>query len=223
VRKVHNIARHTWSKCTRTCEFVVRNSEKFHHLVICVATILAGLWTYRIFVVERQSQAHLGLEVKTTQVMMPASTDHRLVFMDVILKNEGKRKLEAEVVPTTKTAYADAGEILKYPCGIQIRQILTSQIQTNKSLDFFNDTNILQCPIGIPGEIDLLSEYELVDNLKSSSDSATPQFWIEPGEEYHLGTSAVLQKGSYLIRFHFVGSKSSDEEFWSRIIFMQID
>jgi hypothetical protein len=171
-------------------------------------------------VAERQSQPHLGLEVKITESTNAAGFgDRRLVFVDVVLRNEGKRKLEAEDVPTTRIAYQDAGEILKFPCGLQIRQILTSQIQTNKSLDFFTDTNELQCPPEIPTEIDLLGEYELIDK---SSDSATPEFWIEPTEEYHLGTSAVLPKGSYLARVHFIGSHSADEEFWSRIVFMEI-
>lgn len=171
---------------------------------------------------ERQSQPHLGLEIKTIQAVIPTTTDRRLVFLDVILKNEGKRKLEANPILTTINAYKDFGEVLKYPCGIQIRQILTSEISTNKPLDFFTDMNELRCPIGIPTEIDLLGEYEEIQN-PNSSDAAIPKFWIEPGEEYHLGTSAVLPKGSYLIRFHFVGSKSSDEEFWSRIVFTQID
>src|SRR5579872_5547210 len=159
VLKIRHFARYTLSKL----QFVFRHSERFHNLTLIAAIFVAGWWTYLLFISERESQPHLGMDVQTTEQPTTDWNDRRLIFFDVVLKNQGKRKLEAAPMPTTEIAYNDPGETLKYPCSLQIRQILTSQIFTNKSLDFFNDTNVLSCPTGIPAEIDLLTEYELVD------------------------------------------------------------
>ena len=137
------------------------------------------------------------------------------------MSNEGKRKLEAKRVPTDQIAYQDQGEIIQYPCGIQIKEIQTALIQTNKSLDWFNDTNQLKCPFGIPNEIDMLGEYELIDSSKPSQ-PGTPQFWIEPGEQYHMGTTLILPKGDYLLKLHFLGN-CTVEDFCSRIVYMQVN
>ena len=143
-----------------------------------------------------------------------------MVFLDVVLTNEGKRKLEAKRVPANHVAYKDTGEVLKYSCGVELRKIQTSLILTNKSLDWFTDTNLLQCPAGIPAEVDLLGEYELADRSDPST-YGTAAFWIEPTEQYHLGTTLILPKGDYLLKMHFIGN-DTDEDFWSRIVYMQV-
>ncbi|MGD1084987.1 MAG: hypothetical protein ABSA47_09600 [Verrucomicrobiota bacterium] len=80
--------------------------------------------------------------------------------------------------------------------------------------DPFTFTNLLQCPGGVGLEVDLLEECELA--------GGTPGFWIEPGDECHLGKALVLARGDYLFKFHFIGSNTR-EEFWSRIMYMRID
>jgi hypothetical protein len=201
--------------------FLVRRGETLQHVAVVLATLMAAAWSLYLFLAERQSKPHLAIDLQNVQRNIPSSTDRKLIFFDLVLKNEGKRKLQAEEVVTTENAYQDAGEVLRYPCALQIRQIAVSMLQSNASLDFFNDTNELQCPSGIPPEIDMLTEYEMI--IDKNSDAAKPEFWMEPGEEYRLGATVVLPKGAYLVRFHFVGNKSSDEEFWSRITFLQVD
>jgi hypothetical protein len=201
--------------------FFVRRGETLQHLAVIIATIIAALWSYNLFESERQSMPHLGIEIQSVQQAIPKSDSKKIVFLDLILTNRGKRKLQADEVPTSQIAYQDPGEVLQYPCGLQVRQIMTAVTQTNAALDFFNNTNELVCPPGIPAEVDLLSEYELLAGPQGNT--ATPQFWMEPGEQYHLGATLILPKGSYLVRAHFVGNKRSDEEFWSRITFLQVD
>lgn len=222
MRKILHFARHTWFSFSRGCKFIFQHSEKWYHLTVIVATITAGGWAFFTFVIERNLQAHLGLDIKVDiSTNSPALGEKRLVFLDVILTNEGRRKLEAKRVSTDNIAYQDPGETIKYPCGIQVRKIETNLIKTNKSLDWFSDTNLLCCPSGIPDEIDMLGEYELIDPSKASQ-PGTPHFWIEPSEQYHLGTALILPKGDYLVKLHFLGNHT-DEDFWSRIVYIQIN
>lgn len=221
MRKNFHPAKSCYAFSVRLCKFLFAKPENFYHLTIGISTIVAGIWIYHLFISERNAQPHLGMDVKITiSTNSPALGERRLVFLDLVLNNEGKRKLEAKEVPTDQIAYQDPGETLQYPCGIQVREIQTSLIQTNKSLDWFNDTNQLKCPFGIPDEIDMLGEYELIDTNKSSQ-PGTPEFWIEPTEQYHLGTTLILPKGDYLIRTHFIGN-NADEDFWSQITYMQV-
>jgi hypothetical protein len=221
VRKILHFAKHSWLLFARACKSVFLQIESFYHLTIIIATIVAGYWTYHLFIAERHTQAHLALGVGITiSTNSPVLGDKRLVFLDVILTNTGKRKLEAKRVPANQAAYKDQEEVIKYSCGVQVREIQTSLILTNKSLDWFADTNYLRCPVGIPEEIDMLGEYELA-NSSDPSIYGIPAFWIEPNEQYHLGTALILSKGDYLLKIHFIGNYS-DEDFWSRIVYMQV-
>lgn len=222
MRKIIHFAKNFGRIITRAYKHALSHSQSWYHLIISFATIVAGIWALYIFVFERNAQAHLGLDIKITiSTNSAALGERRLVFLDLVMSNEGKRKLEAKRVPTDQIAYQDLGESLQYPCGIQVREIQTYLIKTNKSLDWFNDTNQLKCPLGIPDEIDMLEEYELIDTNKPSC-TETPAFWIEPAETYHLGTSLILPKGDYLLKIHFLGN-NTDEDFWSRIVYMQVN
>jgi hypothetical protein len=215
MHKSLNFAKKAWLVVLRVGKHVFSHSENWYHLILISATFVAGYWTYYIFISERNPNAHLYMDAKTTiSTNTPSLGERRLVFLDVFLDNTGKRKIVAEKVSTNEVAYTDLGETIQYSCGIQIRTILTPLINTNKSLDWFDDTNLLQCPQGIPPEIDLLGECELPDG--------TPDFWIEPSDQCHLGHALILAKGDYLIKLHFIGANPS-QEFWSRILYMQVN
>jgi hypothetical protein len=135
----------------RFVRFVFHKAENFYHLSFIAATAVAGWWTYHLFISERNSDAHLYMDAKwTISTNTPSLGERRLVFLDVFLDNTGKRQIIAKRVSADQVAYSDAGETDKYSCGVQIRTILTSLILTNKSIDWFNDTNLLQCPYGVP-------------------------------------------------------------------------
>jgi hypothetical protein len=53
-------------------------------------------------------------------------------------------------------------------------------------------------------------------------DDGTPDFWIEPSDQCHLGHTFVLAKGDYLVKLHFIGV-DTNEDFWSRIVYMQVN
>jgi hypothetical protein len=208
-------AKKTWSVVLRAGKHIFSHSQNWYHLILIIATFVAGYWTYYLFIAERNSNAHLFMDAKATiSTNIPSLGERRLVFLDVFLNNTGKRKIVARRASTNEVAYSDPSETIKYSCGVQIRTILTPLIQTNKSLDWFDDTNLLQCPQGIQPEIDLLGECELPDG--------TPDFWIEPSDQCHLGHALILVKGDYLVKLHFIGTDPS-QEFWSRIVYMQVN
>jgi hypothetical protein len=188
--------------------------QNFYHLIVGLATIVVGIWTYQNFVSGREPNAHLLMDATATvKTNIPTLGDRRLVFLDIFLNNIGKRRIDAIRVSTNELAYCDSGESLKYSCGVQIRKILTSMIQTNQDVDWFNYTNLLECPPGLAPEIDLLGECEMADG--------TPDFWIEPSDQCHLGHTVVLDKGDYLLKVHLIGKNPSDD-FWSRIVYLQV-
>jgi hypothetical protein len=196
-------------------KWVMSSAQGLYHLTVIAATVTAGIWTYALFIRERVSNAHLFMDVKPTIVTnIPALGDRRLIYLDVFLNNTGKRNIVAEKISTNEVAFNDPGETIKYSCGIQVREILTTLIQTNKDISWFADTNLLRCPSGLPPEIDLLEECELPDG--------TPDFWIEPTDQCHLGHTLVLNKGDYLIKLHFIGT-DTNEQFWSHILYMQVN
>jgi len=108
VRKILHFAKHSWLLFARVCKSVFSQIEHFYHLTIIIATIVAGYWTYYLFVAERNTEAHLVLSTGITiSTNSPAIGEKRLVFLDVILNNTGKRKLEAKRVPANQVAYKD--------------------------------------------------------------------------------------------------------------------
>jgi hypothetical protein len=195
--------------------FTFGKAQSLYHLTIAIATVIAGFWIYHLFISERASNAHLFMDIKPTiSTNEPSLGDRRLVFLDVFLNNTGRRKIVAEQVSSNTVAYSDPGETIQYSCGIQVRSISTPLIQTNQDIDWFNNTNLLMCPSGLPQEIDLLGECELADG--------TPDFWIEPTDQCHIGHTLVLMKGDYLIKLHFIGTDPA-EQFWSRVFYIRVD
>ena len=219
MRKITNFARQSWLLLARASKSIFKHSQNWYHLTISIATVVAGAWVFYVFVIERNTQAHLALDLRVTiSTNSPSFTDRRLVFLDVVLTNVGKRKLEAS---RAKPAYQDPAETLDYSCGVEMRKIQTPLTETNKLLEWFEETNQLQCPVGIPDEINMLEEYEVPDTPDLATTTWTPNFWIEPSEQYHLGTALILPKGDYLARVHFIGTHGK-EDYWSRIVFVQI-
>jgi len=215
VRTGFHFAQRMWRGVSRAAKHVFSHSQNWYHLTLIGATLAVGYWTYHLFVSQRTASAHLFIDSKITILTnTPSLGTRRLVSLDVVLSNTGKKAVVARRVSTNEVAYSDPNETIQYSCGLQIREILTQLIQTNKSLDWFDDTNLLRCPTGLSGEIDLLGECELPDG--------TPDFWIEPSDECHLGKVLFLSKGDYLLKFHFIGDNVS-EEFWSRIIFLRVE
>jgi hypothetical protein len=213
--KIAHFAKKTWLVISRTGKHIFSHSQNWYHLILIIATVIAGWWTWNLFYAERNPNAHLFMDATpTVKTNIPSLGDRRLVFLDVFLNNTGKRKIVAEKVSTNQVAYSDPGETIKYSCGVQIRKILTSLIQTNQDVDWFDDTNQLQCPSGLAPEIDLLGECDEPDGHAD--------FWIEPSDQCHLGHVFILDKGDYLVKIHFIGT-NPDQDFWSRIVYMQVN
>ena len=209
------MAKKTQRKLWHAVKFTFSQGQNIYHFVISIATVVAGIWTYHLFIYERNPNAHLLMDITpTVKTDIPELGGRRLVFLDIFLDNTGKRKIVAERVSTNQVAYSDPGETIQYSCGIQIRKILTTLIQTNQNLDWFENSNFFQCPPGLPPEIDLLGECELPDG--------TPDFWIEPSDQCHLGHALVLSKGDYLLKVHLIGV-DPEEDFWSRVVYMQVN
>jgi hypothetical protein len=213
--------RRLFAATERGIGFVKSNAEHWYHVVVTAGTIVAGIWALWIFVFERTAESALSIDPSVVIVTnAPSLGMRRLVFLDVALANKGKRMIKAMRV--TSNAWAspkeDKLEQLRYSCGAEIRRIDASAITNNKAFDWFTDAGkALTCPDGTPTEINLLREYE----LSKPPNVGVSDFWMEPGEQYHLGTAFILTPGDYLVKVHFYGK--TEKDFWSRVIFFQVD
>lgn len=108
MRTIPNFAGRLWSLSAHAIGFVLTKAESVYHLTIVAATIVAGIWTYHLFISERNSHAHLALAAAMTiSTNTPSLGERRLVFLDVVLTNTGKRKVVAKKVSESQVAYQD--------------------------------------------------------------------------------------------------------------------
>jgi len=189
-------------------------SQMFQHIMIALAVITGGLWAYYQWRIQRAHETALEIDLISTCTAFENALF--LVFIDVSLKNVGKRKLGAKakeyVNGMAHPVYQDEVETLYHSLGLQIRGIKTD-IKTNAALYWFNSNDLAPLQ-NIPDEINLLNDYEI-------SKVGEEDMWIEPGETSHFGCAVILPKGYYLAKVTFVGTRK-EIDFWCRLFYIHI-
>ena len=138
-----------------------------------------------------------------------------IVSVEVVLKNNGKGKIQAWSGGDGKLAYKDALEELKRPCSLQLKRISSTVEQDNQYLNWYNSASLVSVP-DIPSEINLLDDYVMTD------DHNRVEFWLESGDTVHLPATLILNPGNYLGKISFYGRKPK-KDFWTRFVFLNLE
>jgi hypothetical protein len=195
---LHQIAE--WFRCW---------SETIEHVTVAAASVIGGVWVLFRFLNERTLESALTIGVDTSTIAFDGTP---LTFVDVTLTNVGKVRLQAKPVDRSTAAYDDGVEKLQHSCDLSIRKLLSDAKVADNPIDWFNAKSFDSSK---SLELNLLNEYEDPRN------NNRVDFWMEPGEEYHLGVSLRLDAGVYLAKVTFIGARS-DDEFWSRIVMVEL-
>jgi hypothetical protein len=184
--------------------------EILQSIILSLAAIIGGLWALKLYWSQRTSEAAIEIECATASV--PSGTEY-LVFFDVSLTNKGHTVFRAK--PNgAEPAYHDQIETLKHSVSLQIRQIRPPKTPEElRELSWFDEKHVVKID-GVP-EINLLTEYE------DPKHGNKIDFWMEPGEVYHLGIPVLLPTGVYLGKITVIGT-GGDDNFWSRVIFISV-
>jgi hypothetical protein len=184
-------------------------AETIEHLTVALASVIGGLWVLFRFFNERTLESALTIDIDASTVALDGKA---LTFIDVKLSNVGKVRLQAKPVDPSKNAYDDPVEKLKYSCSLRLKKLDSDTSEPDALIDWFSYKNFSVTQLG---EINLLNEFEDPEN------NNVVDFWMEPGEIYHLGVPLNLCPAVYLAKVTFVGARS-DKEFWSRITIVQV-
>lgn len=149
------------------------------------------------------------MEVNLSATSASYGNDLFLVFLDVTCKNKSIVRLIAS--RNERPVFSDNarldGEVVNYSLDLQLRQVAPGLTKYH-TLDWWsNDKEAEQwgpCLV----ELDLLEDYEVPE-------TGLTDFWMEPGEAYHLGACLVVPAGNYLAKVTFVGDGGASE-FWRR-------
>jgi hypothetical protein len=179
-------------------------------VIVAVAAIIGGLWALLRYRKERTDEAAIEIGVNST--CAPYGQDY-LIFLDIKLTNKGRTKIQAKYERSNGLAFDDGVERLQHSGSLQVKQVLPRTQHANSHLDWFESP--LLRPLPDIAEINLLTEYE--DPTRSNR----IDFWMEPGEVYHLEAAIVLSPGLYLAKITFVGA-DGDDNFWSRLHLIQV-
>jgi hypothetical protein len=184
-------------------------TEPFEQLVVGLASIVGGAWVLLRLYRERAFDSALTIDIHSST--LPAGGPP-LTFVEVTLTNVGKVKLQAKPARSDHGAYDDGVEKLRYGCGLKLKKLDAAALGGEAWIDWFDNRRFTSPQLG---EINLLSEYE--DPKRGNR----ADFWMEPGEVYHLGAPVALPGGVYLAKVTFVGARA-DSEFWSRIAVISV-
>jgi hypothetical protein len=183
-------------------------------LAIALAIIVGGGWSFYQFVIQRAYETALGIGALTT--CAPMGSEKSVVFVAVSLKNEGHRRISAKPTKYSKgkamPAYTDSLETIQYACGLRIRR-LNPNLTDTAVFEWFKENSWMQIE-NLPDELNLLESYEL--STRSNID-----FWMEPGETYHLGKALLLSPGHYFAKITFIGARGSFE-FWNHEFYFHV-
>ena len=135
-----------------------------------------------------------------------------LVTFDVLVRNVGQVKLPLRRARDPAYPRSETGdsETLKYGADLLLRRVRNNAV-SGEAIQWFTK-DLQTSPLAGDIECDLASEYEI---------GGETEFWIEPGESYHLSTVRVLPSGYYLAMVTLVGD-ASDEEFWRRVFTVRV-
>jgi hypothetical protein len=158
----------------------------------------------------RESATALAIELGHTDFKY-ANAEY-LVTFDVTVRNMGQVRLtiRRDRNPAYPRADTEDSETLKYGADLLIRRV-PDGAGAGESIQWFSSEQATS-PVEGDLECDLAGEYEL---------GGKTDFWMEPGESYHLSTTRVLTTGCYLAMVTIIGD-SSDREFWRRLYLIQV-
>jgi len=188
-----------------TDPFWVLLAEAIQNWTAAVALFVGGGWALYRFGVRRESETALSIDL--TYASAAYSALH-LVSFDVVVANKGAVRLGAK--RKQGTAYEDDVEVLANSVDLLLRRI-PSDLPVDSQVGWFVAPNT-RSPQPEDLEFDLAAEYA----IRSETD-----FWMEPGESYHVGACVILEEGAYLAMVTFVGDRS-DAEFWRRVFLIQV-
>jgi hypothetical protein len=186
-------------------QFWVQLAEVARNWATVLGIVVTGAWAYYRFGLRREKEAALGIELAYSCV--PYNEGHHLVWFDVTLSNKGGIRVVAK--RKLRPAYRDNSETLAYSGDLLLRAVPTD-VPGGAQVRWFPSPDA-KSPVQSDVEADLLDEY--------ARDEDT-DFWMEPSENYHIGTAIVLAPGNYLAMITFVGAREG--EFWRRIFLVQV-
>jgi hypothetical protein len=171
------------------------------------ALVVGGLWAYYRFGLRREKETALGTELLYSSISQPSGA--HLVYFDVTLTNKGAVRLTAN---REQPAYTDSSECLQYAGDLILRR-LPQDTPVGSQVRWFHQPPNQKSPLSGDIEIDLLEAYE--------EPAEKSDFWMEPGESYHLSAAAVLSAGLYLGIVTFVGA-AGPHEYWRRLFLIEV-
>lgn len=182
-------------------------AETADHLATVVALLIGGGWVLYQYVIRRSGES--GLYIDLNMQASDWKPGSKLVFIDVVLRNTGQRCIDATTDSPSSLEQQFEGSI-RYAGSLQLRKVSSQASGAVVHIDWWDKSSGLLAQPVIP-ETDLLKEY--------TDQEGKVEFFLEPGEEYHLGNAFILEPGIYLAKIVFVGQRKA--EFWGRI--MKID
>lgn len=188
-----------------TDPFWVSLAQAVQSWATAIAVLGGAVWAYYRFGIKRESETAMGINLSHTSI--PYDANYLVVF-DVCLENKGAVKLGAK--RKRHPAYTDNADVLAYAVDLLVRPVPSGSALGSR-IGWF-ESEIDKSPHPEDVEVDLVAEYE----INGESD-----FWMEPGESYHVGATVVLSEGKYLAMVTFVGDRS-DSEFWRRMFLVQV-
>ena len=178
------------------------------HLATAIGILVGGAWVLYQYVIRRSGQTGLSIGIEGT--VSGFSQDRRLLFVDVSLKNTGNARLDASVASSEALANEFEGSI-RFAGSLQLRRIRQPPAGVPTHIDWWEEgPGTLAAPLS---EVDLFAEYTDADGVA--------EFFMEPGEEYHLGNAFVVEPAVYLAKAVFVGQRRA--EYWSRIVQIRVE
>jgi hypothetical protein len=188
----------------------VNLSQAFENVSTGVAILLGGLWAVIRFRLLRTDQT--ALAIKMTPTIVKYSDALYLVFLDVACQNKGSVRL---VASNRRPAFDDDsaanGEVIQYSLDLQLRGI-RGHLGQGQVLDWWDKGSEQWDAPGY--ECDLAEDYE-------DPKTKVTDFWLEPGERYHLSTTMLLPSGAYLAKVTFVGD-GDPRELWRRSFLVKV-
>jgi hypothetical protein len=172
------------------------------------AILVAGLWALYHFYLRRESQTALTIDLTVSSVPYMNSSD--LVTFDVTLTNKGLVAVRAQ--RNIRPAFQDNDEVLKYGGDLLVRKV-SAELKPIATADWFIADHE-HSPHADDFEADLLRIFR--------DDQGYTDFWMEPAEAYHVGSTLVLAPGNYLVMVTFVGDRKSGTDFWRRVFLIQV-
>lgn len=202
------------------------------------ALLVGGAWLFWVFVLNRTNEA--ALTIGTTPVRCIPQSDNFIVFFEVTFENLGKVKIGAQpnkieyAVKVDKNkegekkpkkllkAYDPNIETLDFSVSLLLRPIpkpgyfqpfAPEAGKRDKMFDWFTEMNAQGKPADLVAELNLIDSFDV--------DDEEVNFWIEPGETYHLPVTLLLKPGIYLGLITFIGHRG-EFEMWRRSILLQV-